>query len=129
VKKLALLGALAMVSMGSLTARSQPLLPQDAQPYSADLLARVRVAATTIPGAQPSRINYVKFAESHRPFADIIDGGSQEKYVSARTAFQVVYPSGWVMIDSGMDQAVHKFSGLAARNPTGPNAIQPCRRR
>ena len=106
--------------MGSLTTRSQPLLPQDAQPYSADLLVRVRVAAATIPGAHPSRINYVKFAESHRPFADIIDGGSQEKYVSARTAFQVVYPSGWVMIDSGMDQAVHKFFGFGREEPYWP---------
>jgi hypothetical protein len=52
-----------------------------------------RLAAMTVPGALPSRINYVKLAESRRPLADIIDGGSQDDYVSARTAFQVVYPS------------------------------------
>jgi glyoxylase-like metal-dependent hydrolase (beta-lactamase superfamily II) len=120
MKGLALLGVLAMVGIGSLPARSEPLLPRGAQPYSADLLARVRVAAATIPGALPSRINYIKFAESHRPFADIIDGGSQEKYVSARTAFQVVYPSAWVMIDSGMDQVVHKFFGFGREEPYWP---------
>jgi glyoxylase-like metal-dependent hydrolase (beta-lactamase superfamily II) len=120
VKRLALLGALALVSMGSLTSHSQPLLLQEAQPYSADLLARVRVAATTIPGTSPARINYLKFAESHRPLADIIDGGSQDKYVSARTVFQVVYPSGWVMIDSGMDEAVHKFFGFGRQEPYWP---------
>src|SRR5205807_2037270 len=78
-----------------------------------------------IPGAQPSRINYLKCAESHRPLADIIDGGSKENFVSARTAFQVVYPSATVMIDSGMDQAVHKFFGFGREEPYWPerNAV------
>ena len=102
MKRLAFWGILAIASVTTLTVNSQPLLPQDAQPYSADLLARVRQAAATIPGAAPLRINYIKFAESHRPMADIIDGGSKENFVSARTVFQVLYPSGWVMIDSGM---------------------------
>ena len=67
MKKLALLGVLAVAGISALAARGEPLVPQEAQPYGADLLARVRQAAATIPGAQPSRINYVKFAESHRP--------------------------------------------------------------
>ncbi len=118
--KLAVFGVLALVGLGSLPARAEPLLPQEAQPYSADLLARVRVAAATVPGAPPARINYVKLAESHRPLADIIDGGSKDDYVSARTAFQVVYPTGSVMIDSGMDQAVHKFFGFGREEPYWP---------
>jgi glyoxylase-like metal-dependent hydrolase (beta-lactamase superfamily II) len=118
--KLAVFGVLALVGLGSLTARAEPLLPREAQPYSADLLARVRVAATTVPGAPPARINYVKLAESHRPLADIIDGGSKDDYVSARTAFQVVYPTGSVMIDSGMHQAVHKFFGFGREEPYWP---------
>jgi hypothetical protein len=40
--------------------------------------------------------------KANRPLADIIEGGSQEDYVSARTAFQIMYPSGSVMIDSGI---------------------------
>jgi hypothetical protein len=126
---LAMWRVLAMVGLVSLPVRGEPLLPQEAQPYGADLLVRVRAAAMTIPGALPSRINYVKLAESHRPLADIIDGGSQDDYVSARTAFQVVYPTGTVMIDSGMDRAVHRFLDSAVRNPTGPSAMPPCSRR
>jgi glyoxylase-like metal-dependent hydrolase (beta-lactamase superfamily II) len=82
----------------------------------------VRVAAAVIPGAQPSRINYIKLAESHRPLADIIEieGGSKDDYVSARTAFQVVYPTGTVMIDSGMDQPVHRFFGFGREEPYWP---------
>jgi hypothetical protein len=65
--RLAMFAALAMLGLGSLPVWGEPLLPQEAKPYGADLLARVRVAATVIPGALPSRINYIKLAESHRP--------------------------------------------------------------
>jgi glyoxylase-like metal-dependent hydrolase (beta-lactamase superfamily II) len=106
---------LAMAGIAAVAARSEPLVPQDA-----DLLARVRAAAATIPGALPTRINYLKIAESHRPMADIIEGGSQANYISARTAFQVVYPSGSVMIDSGMNQTVHKFFGFGREEPFWP---------
>ena len=53
--------------------------------------------------------------------SDIIEGGSQERYVSARTAFQVTYPSGSVMIDAGMDQTVHKFFGFGREEPYWPD--------
>ena len=120
MKQLGLLAVLAIAGM-SVAAQSEPLIPQGVQPYSADLLGLVRRAATAIPGALPSGINYIKVAESHRPLAEIIEGGSQERYVSARTAFQVTYPSGSVMIDSGMDQAVHKFFGFGREEPYWPD--------
>jgi glyoxylase-like metal-dependent hydrolase (beta-lactamase superfamily II) len=117
MKTFALLGILVMAGVAVLAAHGETLVPQDAQAYSADLLARVRAAAATIPGALPTRINYLKVAESHRPMSDIIEGGSQANYISARTAFQAVYPSGSVMIDSGMDQTVHKFFGFRREEP------------
>jgi glyoxylase-like metal-dependent hydrolase (beta-lactamase superfamily II) len=122
MKKLALLVLLALLS---LALRTGPLSAQESTSYGADLLARVRQAAATIPGALPARINYVKLAESHRPMSDIIDGGSQVNYVSARTAFQVVYPSATIMIDTGMDQTVHKFFGFGREEPYWPerNAV------
>jgi len=108
--------AAACLNAGSL--RGEGLVPDEARPYAADLLARVRTAATAVPGTLPSRVNYLKVAESHRPLADIIEGGSQQNYVSARTAFQVVYPAGnWVMVDSGMDLTVHKFFGFGREEP------------
>jgi glyoxylase-like metal-dependent hydrolase (beta-lactamase superfamily II) len=109
-----------LLGSASLPIRAEPLLPQAAQPYPGDLLARVRAAAGVIPGAAPSGINYVKVAESHRPLSDIIEGGGKDDYVSARTAFQVVYPTGTVMIDTGMDQEVHKFFGFGREEPYWP---------
>jgi glyoxylase-like metal-dependent hydrolase (beta-lactamase superfamily II) len=118
--KLATLALSVLLGLASVPACAEPLLPQAAQPYSADLLARVRAAAGAIPGAAPSEVNYVKLAESHRPLSDIIEGGSKDDYVSARTAFQVVYPTGTVMIDTGMDQTVHKFFGFGREEPYWP---------
>ncbi|MDE0005099.1 MAG: hypothetical protein OXQ29_20610, partial [Rhodospirillaceae bacterium] len=46
--------------------------------YPEDLLERVRQAADDVPGALPESINFIKFAESHRTFAAVIDGGSDE---------------------------------------------------
>jgi hypothetical protein len=80
---LAAVGVSACRRVGVSAGRGEPLVPQTAQPYRADLLSAVRRAAAMVPGSLPARINYIKFAESHRPLADIIDGGSQEDYVSS----------------------------------------------
>jgi glyoxylase-like metal-dependent hydrolase (beta-lactamase superfamily II) len=97
--------------------RAETLIPDVPRPYAADLLTHVRAAAKAVPGPLPIHINFIKIAESHRPLSDIIVGGSQQDYVSARTAFQVVFPGGWVMIDSGMDETVHKFFGFGRAEP------------
>jgi glyoxylase-like metal-dependent hydrolase (beta-lactamase superfamily II) len=120
MKTLVLLCSMIALVAGVAAGHTEQLVRQAAQPYRADLLSRVRQAATAVPGALPARVNYIKFAESHRPLADIIEGGSSSDYVSARTAFQVMYPSGSVMIDSGMDRTVHRFFGFGREEPYWP---------
>jgi glyoxylase-like metal-dependent hydrolase (beta-lactamase superfamily II) len=117
LKPCAFSGLLAVLAMWISSPRAETLIPGVPQPYTADLLMHVRAAAKAIPGPLPVRINFVKIAESHRPLSDIIVGGTQQDYVSARTAFQVVFPEGWVMIDSGMDETVHKFFGFGRAEP------------
>ena len=85
--------------------------------YPADLLERVRQASGSIPGERPMSVNFIKFAESHRTYAVVIEDGSDEAFVSARTAFQAYYPSGSVMIDAGMDRDVHRFYGFGRDEP------------
>ena len=94
--------------------------PVSAQPWSADLNA-VRQVARTVPGARPLRINVVKFAESRRTKNFAIKGAPREPSVQARTAYQVVYPDGTIMIDAGMDQQVHKFFGRGVEEPYFPD--------
>ena len=96
---------------------SDDLVPRQAAPYPEDLLARTRLAATAIPGELATAINMAKVAESHRTYAAIIEDGSDDLFVSARTAFQVVYPDGSVMLDSGMDEEVHRYYGFGRDEP------------
>ena len=90
--------------------------PANAQGFSADI-KEVRQVSATIPGAHALRINVVKFAESRRTKNFSIKGAPMEPSIQARTAFQVVYPDGTVMIDSGMDLQVHKFFGRGVEEP------------
>jgi len=120
LKTRVLIGLLAFLGICILSVSAETLVPDVPHPYAADLLAKVRAAARTVPGPLATTINFIKIAESHRPFSEIIDGGSQQEFVSARTAFQVVFPGGSVMIDSGMDETVHKFFGFGREEPYWP---------
>jgi glyoxylase-like metal-dependent hydrolase (beta-lactamase superfamily II) len=96
---------------------SDNLVPRESEPYPDDLLARTRLAAAAIPGELATEINVAKVAESHRTYAAIIEDGSDDPFISARTAFQVVYPQGSVMLDSGMDEEVHRYYGFGRDEP------------
>jgi glyoxylase-like metal-dependent hydrolase (beta-lactamase superfamily II) len=81
-----------------------------AQVFDADLSA-IRALAHVVPGALPVALNAVKFAASIRPRKFIIEGGDETPVTMPRTAYQVVYPDGTVMIDAGMDRATHESFG------------------
>jgi glyoxylase-like metal-dependent hydrolase (beta-lactamase superfamily II) len=105
--------AVALISM----VEGEAARAQDKAPvWSADL-NQIRQAARTIPGARPLRVNVLKFAESRRTKNFSVKGAPSEPSIQARTVYQVVYPDGYVMIDSGMDQQVHKFFGRGVDEP------------
>jgi glyoxylase-like metal-dependent hydrolase (beta-lactamase superfamily II) len=82
----------------------------------------IRLTAALVPGWRPLRLNVLKFAESRRTKNFSIDGAPAEPSVQARTAFQVVYADGAVMVDAGMDQQVHRFFGRGVEEPYFPEA-------
>jgi glyoxylase-like metal-dependent hydrolase (beta-lactamase superfamily II) len=103
-------------------------LAQDkAQPWSADL-NQVRQVAAMVPGNRPLRVNVIKFAESRRTKNFSVKGAPKEPSIQARTAFQVVYRDGTVMIDSGMDLQVHRFFGRGVEEPYFPEAAKEVER-
>jgi glyoxylase-like metal-dependent hydrolase (beta-lactamase superfamily II) len=109
---------LSILALGaSFAANTDDLIPRESEPYADNLLQRVRAAAASVPGARATSIHFAKVAESHRTYAAVIEDGSDEPFVSARTAFQVAYPDGTVMLDSGMDEAVHRFYGFGRDEP------------
>jgi glyoxylase-like metal-dependent hydrolase (beta-lactamase superfamily II) len=115
-----LVGFILTVACGGVNSQSadaEALPSTQSTPYPSDLLARVRGVAMAIPGELATVVNFAKVAESHRTYAGIIEGGADELFVSARTAFQIVYPKGSIMLDSGMDEEVHRYYGFGRDEP------------
>jgi glyoxylase-like metal-dependent hydrolase (beta-lactamase superfamily II) len=88
----------------------------------------IRHAAALIPGRRPLRVNIQKFAESRRTKNFSVKGAPNEPSVQARTAFQVVYADGTVMVDAGMDRQVHAFFGRGVEEPYDASAAERVQR-
>lgn len=95
--------------------------------WAADI-AEIRRLATLIPGARALRINVEKFAESRRTKNFAVKGAAAEPSVQARTAYQVVYPDGQILIDSGMNQEIHRYFGRGTEEPYFPDAAERVQR-
>ena len=91
-------------------------------------LDKIRRVAAMIPGRHALRINVLKFAESRRSKKFSVQGATDEPSVQARTVFQVVYADGTMMIDSGMDEQVHRFFGRGVIEPYYPDAAKQIER-
>jgi glyoxylase-like metal-dependent hydrolase (beta-lactamase superfamily II) len=111
MKRLALFAALLTVVTAGTRAQQPPASEKPA--WSADM-AEIRRVATFVPGRKPLRINVLKFAESHRTKNFSVKGAPATPSVQARTVFQVVYADGYVMVDAGMDEPMHRQIGRGA---------------
>jgi len=111
MKRLALLAAL--LAIVTVVARAQQPAAGEKPAWSADI-GEIRRVATLIPGRKPLRINVLKFAESHRTKNFSVKGEPSTPSVQARTVFQVVYADGYVMVDAGMDEPMHRQIGRGA---------------
>lgn len=109
MKKIPILPLLLLMVFVSFTRCSEEKTQLVAPVYDDALLHRTRAAAMTIPGPLPVSINYIKYAASIRKWKDVVEGGSDDDCVMARTAFQIEYTDGTIMVDAGMDKAVHHF--------------------
>jgi glyoxylase-like metal-dependent hydrolase (beta-lactamase superfamily II) len=116
MKRAALFTCFALLLATSFSTRAQQSQASTASPWSADI-GQIRRTAALIPGRKPSRINVLKFAESHRTKNFSVKGEPVTPSVQARTVFQVVYPDGYVMVDAGMDEPMHKQIGRGAEEP------------
>jgi glyoxylase-like metal-dependent hydrolase (beta-lactamase superfamily II) len=103
---------------GMATSQTFPQTSSQATPqgWTASLEDLRRVAGL-IPGRRPIRINFLKFAESRRTKNFSVEGAPATPSIQARTAFQVMYPDSYVMVDAGMDLQVHRFFGRGVEEP------------
>jgi glyoxylase-like metal-dependent hydrolase (beta-lactamase superfamily II) len=113
MRRVALLALFLSAVLLSISPRAQTPAPPGRSAWSANL-SDIRRMATLIPGRKPLRINVLKFAESHRTKNFSVKGEPATPSVQARTVFQVVYADGYVMVDAGMDEPMHKQIGRGA---------------
>ena len=98
-----------------------PLAADTAPPWRADL-AQIRQMAALIPGSRALRVNVIKFAKSRRTKNFAVKGFATEPSVQARTAYQIVFSDGTVMVDTGMELATHRFFGRGTDEPYFPES-------
>ena len=121
------LTALVLAAAFLLTTAAFPQAARQPDPNERNL-DEIRQVARMIPGKRALRINVLRFAESRRTKNFSVKGAPVEPSAQARTVFQVVYADGYVMIDSGMDETVHKTFGRGAVEPYDAEANQHVQR-
>jgi glyoxylase-like metal-dependent hydrolase (beta-lactamase superfamily II) len=124
MKKVTVCAALMLFAAAAVPTGPAPVRAQSLSPAWTANITDVRRVAAAIPGRRPLRINVLKFAESRRTKNFSIKGAPAEPSVQARTAFQVMYPDGYVMVDAGMDQQVHDFFGRGVQEPYNAEAAR-----
>ncbi len=83
--------------------------------YSLDL-AEIRRLAASVPGERAVRVNHEEIAEAPLPRGAVFAGESlREPHPMSHGAYQVVFPDGQLVIDSGVDEA-----GLRSMNADAP---------
>ena len=88
-------------------------------PYLVDIEA-VRAQAGILPGPGPTAINTISVAVSIRPRKLVVAGGDDTPTPMPRTAYQLVYADGTVMLDSGLDRETHDSFGKGEEEPYYP---------
>jgi glyoxylase-like metal-dependent hydrolase (beta-lactamase superfamily II) len=88
-------------------------------PYHLNIEA-VRSQAGLLPGPGPKAINATSVAASIRPRKFIVTGGDETPTAMPRTAYQLVYADGTVMLDTGLDLETHESFGKGDPEPYYP---------
>ena len=113
--------AVLLLSVAAPRGTGVPVRARNAPGWTASL-DDIRRTAALIPGRRPLRINVLKFAESRRTKNFSVKGAPATPSIQARTAFQVIYPDDYMMVDAGMDLTVHTFFGRGVEEPYFPEA-------
>ncbi len=86
-------------------------------------ISDIRSVERLVPGQRPQAINVANVAASIRPFKFVVEGGDDTPTSMPRTAYQLVYEDGTVMLDSGLDKATHDSFSDAGNEPYDPPAF------
>lgn len=89
-------------------------------PWTDSLMAKIRAAATMVPGASPRAAHVLRFAEADVHQSELLDGGSNERFRGTLSVFQIRFTDGWIMVDAGIDKDTAALPGSGAAGLTIP---------
>jgi glyoxylase-like metal-dependent hydrolase (beta-lactamase superfamily II) len=85
---------------------------QSAASYSDGLLQTVRSLARAIPGDLATSVSYSSVQDDSSLESDAVDGGPHVKIYQVTPAFQIRFPTGWIMVDAAYDRQEAGTSGV-----------------
>src|SRR5689334_17356201 len=75
-------------------------------PWSDALLPRARAALRMVLGASPTSVRVFRFGRMQLKESYLLDHGADRLLPATYTVFQIRFPTGWIMVDAGMDPEV-----------------------
>ena len=98
-------------------------MPETSSDYTLDT-AELRQLASSIPGEKPLRVNHEQVAEASLPRGAVFAGESlRTPQPMTHGAYQIVFADGYIVIDSGFDEA-----GLRQMRSDAPFSAEASRR-
>lgn len=101
---------MSLIRRGALVAALACIVPVQGRAQSAlytdSLLPALRRAAGAVPGALPQGVGVLAFNWSRGLASGVVEGGPADSVGRANVVFQIRYPSGWIMVDAGMDKEI-----------------------
>lgn len=99
------------IALGSVDEEWKKAKESSEEAFAADI-QHLRKLSKTIPGDLPTQINMTKVADTIRPASIVVEGENPDRKMTlARTVYQLVFPKGTIMLDSGMDLETHQTFG------------------
>jgi glyoxylase-like metal-dependent hydrolase (beta-lactamase superfamily II) len=109
VRALALVGLLAVAVTAPLVVRAaarrtanRPRATAPGDIYTTALLHRIRRASAMVPGDAPTRVSVQVLSVFDIAAADADEGAAADTVQAVRAAYQIRYPTSWIMVDAGI---------------------------
>lgn len=85
-------------------------------PYSNDLLPRIRAAADSLPGPRPRELRHIAVGEGLRPLNLELTVPDTQSVSTIFSVFQIRFADRWILVDAGVDSsAVIQYVGSTHR--------------
>lgn len=88
--------------------------------WTDSLIVKIRATATMVPGAPPRAVHVLRFAGIDVHQSEFLEGGGNERLRATLSVYQIRFPDGWIMVDTGIDKDTAAQPGSGGAGLTIP---------